>query len=151
MYRYRKVQVCPVEIQEYVHRYVLSLDNHVSIAEALTAFCNEKQISAGTVSGIGAIGSATFRFLDPATKQYVDKTFDEQMEITNLTGNFSLKAGKPYLHLHVTAGRRDYTCVGGHLLDARVNGACELVVEDFSMNEFGRRFDEETGLNLYDF
>ena len=151
MYRYRKVQVRPVEIQEYIHRYVLSLDNHVSIAEALTAFCHEMQISAGTVSGIGAICSATFRFLDPATKQYVDKTFDEQMEITNLTGNLSVKDGKPYLHLHVTAGRRDYTCVGGHLLDARVNGACELFVEDFSMNEFGRRFDEETGLNLYDF
>ena len=147
MYRYKKVW----NWDGFIDRYVLSLDNHVSIVEALTAFCAEKRISAGTVSGIGAISSATFRFLDPATKQYVDKTFDEQMEITNLTGNLSVKDKKPYLHLHATAGRRDYTCVGGHLLDARVNGACELVVHRFSMNSFGRRFDEETGLNLYDF
>ena len=149
MYRYKKVRV--LHMREFNHRYVLSLDNHVSILEALTAFCAEKHITAGTVSGISAISSATFRFLDPATKQYVDKTFDEQMEITNLTGNLSVKDDKPYLHLHATAGRRDYTCVGGHLLDARVNGACELVVDDYGMNDFGRRFDEETGLNLYDF
>ena len=149
MYQCKKVRA--LQMREFNHRYVLSLDNHVSIVEALTAFCNEKNITAGTVSGIGAISSATFRFLDPATKQYVDKTFDEQMEITNLTGNLSVKDEKPYLHLHATAGRRDYTCIGGHLLDARVNGACELVVDDFGMNSFGRRFDPETGLNLYDF
>ena len=99
---------------------------------------------------LGAICEATFRFLDPATKQYVDKTFSEQMEITNLTGNISRKDGNVYLHLHITASRRDYTCIGGHLLTARVNGACELVVERFAC-EAGRHFDEETGLNLYDF
>ena len=68
----------------------------------------------------------------------------------DLTGNISRKDGNVYLHLHITASRRDYTCIGGHLLTARVNGACELVVERFSC-EAGRRFDEETGLNLYDF
>ena len=104
MYRYKKIRKGWMETND---RYALSLDNHVSVVEALTAFCKEKRIEAGTVSGIGAISSATFRFLDPATKQYVDKTFDEQMEITNLTGNISLKDNKPYLHLHATAGRRD--------------------------------------------
>ena len=133
------------------NRYVLSLDNHVEIVEALTAFCREKQIHAGSITGIGAISEATFRFLDPATKQYVDKTFDEQMEITNLTGNISEKDGKPYLHVHITASRRDYTCICGHLLSARVNGACELLVDDFGEVRLGRRFDGETGLNLYAF
>ncbi len=130
-------------------KYVLSLDNHVEVAAALAAFCEEKDIRAGAVYGIGAISEATFRFLDPATKKYVDKTFAEQMEITNLTGNISRRDGKVYLHLHITASRRDYTCVGGHMLSARVNGACELVVEDFRGVEIGRRFDDETGLYLY--
>lgn len=131
--------------------YVLSLDNHIEITEALRAFCLEKGILAGTVSGLGAISEATFRFLDPATKKYVDKTFAEQMEITNLTGNISGKDGAPYLHLHITASRRDYTCIGGHLLSARINGACELVLEAFPGARIGRRADSETGLNLYDF
>ena len=131
-------------------KYVLSLDNHVEISSVLAVFCRDVDIRCGAVSGIGAISEATFRFLDPTTKKYVDKTFSEQMEITNLTGNISLKNGNVYLHLHVTASRRDYTCIGGHLLTARVNGACELVVERFSCKA-GRRFDEETGLYLYDF
>ena len=130
-------------------RYVVSLSNHVSILEALTSFCVEKGIRAGVVNGIGAISDATFRFLDPATKRYVDKTFLEQMEITALVGNISEKDGKPYLHIHLTCGRRDYTCVGGHMLDARINGACELVVASFP-DALGRKFDPETGLNLYD-
>ncbi|MBQ9462472.1 MAG: DNA-binding protein [Bacteroidales bacterium] len=130
--------------------YILSLDNHVEISEAIAAFCSEKKIKSGTVSGLGAVNEATFRYLDPQTMKYVDKTFLEQMEITNLTGNISSKDGKPYLHLHITASRSDYSCVGGHLLTARINGACELVLEAYEA-EIGRRLDPETGLNMYEF
>lgn len=132
-------------------KYVLSLDNHVEVTAALAAFCEEKDIRAGAVYGLGAVSEATFRFLNPATMKYVDRTFTEQMEITNLIGNISRKDGKVYLHLHITASRSDYTCVGGHLLTARINGACELVVEDYEGVEIGRRFDEQSGLNFYQF
>ena len=73
------------------------------------------------------------------------------MEISNLIGNISTKDGELYLHIHATFGRRDYTCIGGHLMSAVLNGACELVVEDFGKGTVGRKFDPETGLNLYDF
>ena len=131
-------------------KYVVSIDNHEEISSALAAFCRAEGIYAGTVSGLGAICEATFRFLDPATKKYVDKTFREQMEITNLTGNISRKDADVYLHLHITASRRDYSCIGGHLLTAVISGACELVVEKLE-GDLPRRFDPETGLNLYDF
>ena len=114
-------------------------------------FCKKQKIRAGEISGIGAISEATFRFLDPATKKYVDKTFEEQMEITNLTGNISEKDKAPYLHVHLTCSRRDYSCVGGHLLRARIGGACELLVEAWPGAALGRRPDAETGLNLYEF
>ncbi len=140
MYQYRK----------FGNKYVLSIENHNEISAALTAFCEERRIHSGAVYGIGAVNEATFRFLDPGTKKYVDKTFNGQMEITCLTGNISEKDGKVYLHIHVTASREDYACIGGHLLCATVNGACELVVEQFD-GSVGRRFDEETGLNLYEF
>ena len=141
MYQYR----------QYGDKYILSIDNHLEIVSAVKAFCLEKNITIGTVNGIGAVCEASLRFLDPATKRYVDKTFEEQMEITNLTGNISTKDGKPYLHLHITASRRDYTCIGGHLLSAVINGACELYVEAFPGVEIGRYPDPETGLNMYAF
>ena len=150
MYTFKKVNTVSAS-PEGVDRYVLSIHNHQEIMEALSAFCEEKKIQAGQVTGIGAISDATFRFLDPATKKYVDKTFTEQMEITNLTGNISNLNGNLYLHVHITASRRDSSCIGGHLLDARINGACELFVEDYCRTSVGRRKDDETGLNLYQF
>lgn len=135
--------------KQFGNKYVLSIDNHEEISAAIAAFCREKDIRSGAVYGLGAINKATFRFLDPATKKYVDKTFEEQMEITNLTGNISRKDQEVYLHLHITASRRDYSCIGGHLLSAILSGACELIVESFD-GEISRRFDPETGLNLYD-
>lgn len=142
MYKYKEVKE---------GTFVLSIDNHQLLVAALADFCTAKGILAGSINGIGAISEATFRFLDPATKKYVDKTFEEQMEITCLAGNISRKDGEPYLHLHVTASRRDYTCIGGHLLTATVNGACELFVEDYGLDGIDRQFDPETGLNLYEF
>ena len=132
------------------NKYVLSLDNHVSIIEALTKFCAEKGILSGSISGLGAVNTATFRYLNPATMVYVDKTFNEQMELTSIVGNISRKDGSVYLHVHVTASRSDYSCIGGHLLDARIFGACELFIEDYGL-EVGRCPDPETGLNHYKF
>ncbi len=131
-------------------RFVLSINNHEEIVDALAAFCKDQGILCGEVSGLGAVNTATLRFLDPATKKYVDKTFEEQMEISSLVGNISEKDGEVYLHVHVNLGRSDYSVVGGHLLCATINGACELIVSRFRCTA-GRRPDEETGLNLYDF
>ena len=148
MYTYKKVKDLTLSIND---RYILSIDNHQEVMEALADFCRKKSITAGYITGLGAVSEATFRFLDPNTLKYVDKTFREQMEITNLTGNISCKDDAPYLHVHLTCSRRDYSCVGGHLLSARINGACELLVEDYSLTTVNRRTDPETGLNLYDF
>lgn len=76
--------------------------------------------------------------------------FDEQMEIAALTGNVSEMDGKIYLHLHVTLGRTDYTALAGHLLSARINGAGEIFITPFDAAT-PRRYDPETGLNIYDF
>ena len=138
-------------IEDANNRFIVSLDNHAELMEGIAAFCKAQGILCGQVSGIGAVCEATFRMYDPATKQYVDKTFAEQMEITNLTGNISEKDGDVYLHVHATCSRADYSCVGGHLLSARINGACELLVGSFGDTKAGRRLDPETGLNLYDF
>lgn len=130
--------------------YVLSIANHADLAAAIQAFCDDQDVKAGSIVGIGAVNRATLRFFDPATKQYVDKTFEGQMEIANLTGNISAMGGKPYIHLHCVLGLADYTARAGHLLTATLSGAGEFVVTTFDA-PIERRHDEETGLNMYDF
>ncbi|WP_314894841.1 PPC domain-containing DNA-binding protein [uncultured Capnocytophaga sp.] len=134
--------------QAFGDRYVLSLENHVEITKAMTMFCEEKQIKAGVIHGIGAVGKATLRFFDPHTKQYIDKTFQEQMEIACLIGNISQKEGKPYLHLHIALGRSDYSALAGHLLEATLSGAGEFVIEAFE-GSLERYYNTSIGLNLY--
>lgn len=132
------------------NKYVVSVYTRNEIVEALTAFCKEKQIKSGFITGIGAINEVTLRFFNPSTKKYVDKAFHEQMEISNLTGNISTMDGKEYLHLHITVGKSDYTALAGHLLSARLNGAGEFVVEDYE-ERIERSFNPTLGLNCYDF
>jgi len=134
--------------QAFGDRYVLSLENHVEITKALTMFCEGKQIKAGVIHGIGAVGKATLRFFAPHTKQYIDKTFQEQMEIACLIGNISKKEGKPYLHLHITLGRSDYSALAGHLLEATLSGAGEFVIEAFE-GSLECYYNTSIGLNLY--
>lgn len=134
--------------QAFGDRYVLSLENHVEITKALTMFCEEKQIKAGVIHGIGAVGKATLRFFDPHTKQYIDKTFQEQMEIACLIRNISQKEGKPYLHLHITLGRSDYSALAGHLLETTFSGTGEFVIEAFE-GSLERYYNTSIGLNLY--
>lgn len=113
-------------------------------------FLQGEKIRSGSISGIGAIGELTLRFFNPQTKAYEDKTFREQMEISNLTGNISTMDEKTYLHLHITVGRNDYSALAGHLLAATLNGAGEFVVENYG-EQVKRVYNPDLGLNIYDF
>ncbi|WP_312390117.1 DNA-binding protein [Chryseobacterium sp.] len=130
--------------------YIVSLDDKSSIVEALTDFVTNQHVQAGEITGIGAVNEATLRFFDPATKKYVDKTFNEQMEISNITGNVSEVEGKPMLHLHITLGRQDYTALAGHLLDAKIRGAGEFIFYPLNTKVIKVK-NEDVGLNFYDF
>jgi len=130
--------------------YIVSLDNHSSIVEGLTDFIQNRNIQAGEVTGIGAVSEATLRFFNPSTKKYVDKTFKEQMEVTNISGNVSEIEGKSTLHLHITLGREDYTALAGHLLDAKIQGAAEFIFYPSNTRVIKVK-NEEIGINLYDF
>ena len=131
-------------------RYTVCIANRARVEEAIAALCRDLGIRSASVCGIGAVDEAVLRFYDPATKRYVDRRFEEQMEIAALTGNVSEMDGNVYLHLHATFGRADYTAVAGHLLSARINGAGERFVTPFDAAA-PRRYDPVTGLNIYDF
>ena len=132
-------------------RYFLSIANHAELVSAITDFVKSQKITAGNITGIGAVNSATLRFFNPQTKQYVDREFEMQMEIANLTGNISTMDGKEYVHLHVTLGNDQYQALAGHLLKADINGAGEFFVETVPGGKIERTFSKEVGLNFYDF
>ncbi|MDR1310433.1 MAG: DNA-binding protein [Burkholderiaceae bacterium] len=140
LYAYRKLG----------NRYIVSIKNQQEIVAALKAFCQAQRVRSGSITGIGAVNAATLRFIDTSSRRFTEKMFSEQLEMTNLSGNVSTLDGALYLHLHITLGRADYTAIGGHLIAATINGAGEIVIDDWQ-SPLERTYDEAVGVNFYDF
>ena len=58
--------------------------------------------------------------------------------------------GEYYAHLHMSAGGADGSVVGGHLNRAIVSATCEMFITILD-GTVERRFDGDTGLNLFEF
>lgn len=119
------------------------------IVSAVVSVATVERIDAGTVMGIGAVSDAVLGYFDRTTREYTRATIPEEMEILSLSGNISLKEGRPFPHLHVTLGRRDFTTLGGHLFEGKAGATCELVIRPLA-GYLQRAKDESTGLFLLD-
>ena len=119
------------------------------ILAALAELAEREGVTLAEISGIGAVGELAVSVYDVRAKRYFDNIFAEPMEIVSLLGTVTEKDGKPYLHLHISAGRADGSVVGGHLKRAVVSATCELVLHT-AFGKIGRFYDPETGLNLMD-
>jgi len=117
---------------------------------ALNQLCKDQGVSLGEVRAIGAVTKAVVGFYDQDKRQYGFLPLDEPMEILSLTGNVSIKDGKPFVHAHVVLGREDGSAVGGHLAEGSPIFACEVVLRELESQEpFVRGMDEGTSLPLW--
>ena len=76
--------------------------------------------------------------------------FKGDFEIVSLTGTISTMNGEYYCHLHMSAGDENGNVFGGHLNRAVVSVTCEMVINIINGN-VDRKYDEETGINLFEF
>ncbi len=129
-------------------RYLLVLDRDEELISSVTTFLEEKGILGGAVRGIGALKNHTVAFFDLEKKEYLKRTFEENMELGNLTGTVGTVDGKPFLHAHVTVCGPELIAFTGHLMKAEVAVTAELVVTDFGV-ELKREEDPDTGLKLF--
>jgi predicted DNA-binding protein with PD1-like motif len=125
------------------------LDSGEKIIESLESLCQQDKIGAGVLNGLGAVSEAELGWFDRDAKDYRTLRIEAPCEIVSLHGNVSRLDGKPFLHCHVVLADRDFGVRGGHLREAVVSAACEIVLTRF-FEEFERRKDERTGLYLLD-
>lgn len=132
------------------HQWVLRLIKGEELISTITNFCIDNQIKFGTISGIGAVDKAKIGLYDGKKKQYLIKEFfNEDMEITSLNGNVSLKEGNPFLHLHINLATSDFQVFGGHLLEAFISATGEIFLNEID-HAIDRKLDPETNLYLLD-
>ena len=139
-----------MEFRRFNDAYVVRMDRGEEVMETLTALCEQEGIRLASVEAIGAVDRAVVGLYDVGEKVYHKKEFREPMELTGLLGTVTEKDGKPYLHLHATFCDANMQAHGGHVNALHISATCEMVLR-LLPGQVGRRLDEVTGLNLFDF
>ena len=144
------MQARVVDEQQGRRTFVLVFDKGDEAKAGLTSFSQEHRISAAQITGVGAFSRGVLGYFDREQKQYLKIPVDEQVEVLSFIGDVALKPdGGPEVHVHVVAGRRDGSTVGGHLLEGHVWPTLEVVLTE-PPTQLRKRHDPETGLALID-
>ena len=129
---------------------VIRIDKGEEITEQLRAVAEKEEIRLAGIEALGAVNDFTVGVYNTAEKKYYSNHFEGAFEIVSLTGTISTMNGEYYAHLHMSAGGTDGAVVGGHLNSAVVSATCEMFITILD-GTVERRFDGDTGLNLFEF
>jgi predicted DNA-binding protein with PD1-like motif len=117
---------------------------------ALSKVALEEDITLGEVRAIGAVSQARMGYYNQEERKYQYIGLKNPREILSLTGNISLKDGKPMVHAHITLSGDDGRAVGGHLAEGTLVFACEFTIQEYqSATPLVRQMDDPTGLFLW--
>jgi predicted DNA-binding protein with PD1-like motif len=129
--------------------FALVFEAGEEVLAGLREFANEANLTAASLTAIGAFRDVTLGFFDVDRKEYTKVPLREQVEVLSLIGNVAIHQNKPTVHAHVVVGKADGTAHGGHLLEAHVRPTLEVIVTE-TPHHLRRRTDETTGLALLD-
>ncbi|MBI4010253.1 MAG: DNA-binding protein [Candidatus Aenigmarchaeota archaeon] len=130
-------------------RCIIKISKGEKIVESVLKFCSDNKVKSGAFYGIGAADDAELMVYHSRTKNYSSKVFRGDMEILSIIGNVAFLDSKQVVHVHITLSDANGKAFGGHLKEAVVSGACEIVFIEFKAG-LARKHDSETGLNLLD-
>ena len=130
--------------------YILRLDPGEEIMASLASLCEREEIVLAKIEGLGAADHAVVGLFDVAAKEFHKRSFDVPLELSSIIGNVTRQDGKVYLHVHVNLCDSDLNAYGGHLVECRISATAEIFITVLD-GKVNRRFDDEIGLNLFDF
>lgn len=138
-----------MKYKKFDNTYIVRLQVGDEICEKLLQLAKEENIRLASISGLGAVNEFTVGVYNTEEKKYYANEFSGAYEVVSLTGTLTRKDDEPYLHAHFAAGDDKGHVVGGHLNREIISATAEIVINVID-GEVGRRFDDETGLNIFD-
>ena len=139
-----------MDYRRFGNTIVARIDKGEEIVEKVMELAARERVALASVRALGAVGRFTAGVFRTEEKQYLSNEFQGSFEIVSLTGTVNTMEGKPYCHLHISAGNERGEVFGGHLNSAVVSATCELVLQVID-GQVDRAFDPEIGLNLFKF
>ncbi len=131
--------------------FLLRLPYGEDLLLTLKRFCDENEITQGTLIVIGAVQQATVGYYDQEAREYRANSFNQPMEIVSCSGNISLLEGEPFVHAHIVlADSEGKPVAAGHLMEDTIIFAGEAFVQELIGEPLVRKFDEQTSLSLWE-
>jgi len=131
-------------------RLILVLDPDEEAFATISKFAQDHQLSAVSLTALGAFSRATVGWFDLAAKTYRKIPVDQQCEVLSVVGDIALDdQAKPSVHMHVVLGVSDGSTRGGHLLEGFVRPTLEVSLVETPAN-LRRKHRPELGLALID-
>lgn len=125
------------------------LQHGSDLLEEFTQLAEDKNIRLGRIEAIGAVQKACIGYYHQDRQEYRFIELNQPLEIVSLTGNISIKEGRPIVHSHIALADNSGALHGGHLAPGTIVFACEYIIEIYDGPTFERSFDPETGLPLW--
>lgn len=127
---------------------ILVLERGEELIASLEKHAKENELAGAWLqSGIGGSNGATLSFYDLESRQYIDRTFLEPLEIISLQGNLAWVDDKPFWHVHGLFATKEYKTIGGHVKQCKIALTGELLITPLT-TKMTRTYDETTGLKL---
>ena len=139
-----------MEYRVFGKTVVARIDRGEEILDKLHELAEKEHIKLASVQALGATNDFTVVVFNTETRQYAANRFTGSFEIVSLVGTVNTMDRQFYAHLHMSAGNEKGEVVGGHLNRAVVSATCEMVLHLID-GTVDRRFDADTGLNLFRF
>lgn len=139
-----------MEYRRFDNTIIARIDRGEEILDTLKELAMNENIKLAEVSALGAVDDFTVGVYKVNEKQYQANHFAGYFEIVSLTGTINTMNGEYYSHLHMSAGNERGEVFGGHLNQAIVSATCEMIIRIIE-GTVERKYDEETGLNLFKF
>ena len=139
-----------MEYRVFGKTVVARIDRGEEILDKLHELAEKEHIKLASVQALGATNDFTVGVFNTETRQYAANRFTGSFEIVSLVGTVNTMDRQFYAHLHMSADNEKGEVFGGHLNRAVVSATCEMVLHLID-GTVDRRFDADTGLNLFRF
>ena len=130
-----------MEYKKFNNQYVIRIDKGEEICAKLKEVAQKENIKLAYLTG---------GVFDTKEKVFKGHTWEGDLEIVSIGGNINTMNGETYTHFHISVADEAGNVYGGHLTEAVISGTGELVLTEIE-GTVDRKFDEEIGLNLFEF
>ncbi|UWU23471.1 DNA-binding protein (plasmid) [Rhizobium sp. CB3060] len=128
--------------------YIVVLDAKEEAFSTLSNFATTYEMTAASVTAIGAFEKATVGWFDFSGRSYRKIPVEEQCEVLSLLGDIATgDDGKASLHLHAVLGLKDGSTRGGHFIDGIVHPTLEVTIIE-TPAYLRRRHHKDLGISL---